>query len=369
MKSEKYNRQKSSKIKTISIRFIYEWMCGCLEKMEKNINGKDGISKYFKNEISRILKECKEKYMKYISCHKDSLELSKERKEFCKCLKKANKEISELSSDVLFLFYNNKKEDKIKKLERLPNLDKKKFDSECEEFSKKIQPINLFQDYSINEKAINSDLEEIEKESKVKSFFSAVLTSKNKERLLQQEILINYSKKVVPFVKKYHKLYKEFLDEHKVDASTSNKFCAIQDMIDFWEKDYSEAKIKKAEINKKYFEKLFNGLMSEASKHRILGASYNMVVLLAQLFPQLPLHLHVYINNKSVTPGFKQNWTEEFTKRFGNINDEKYFFKNIVKMCEESKKIAKNLNDEKNKFDKDIDGLDKIYNYTCTSAL
>lgn len=388
---EKYQEQKS-KIKTVSIGRIYEWVSKFLQELEKEFKEDDQLSRYLKEEIIKKYDDCRKIYLKYVSLRRrHAFEILKVRKELCDELLKVLGHkglLSDLEKNIKTIYMESNltsfnKLDDFKNSDNFNKLDnglKPKMGEINDEEYKKVKTcankvLSLINDYKSNsKKAIEKDLGKIKKETDVTSVISSVMTNKNKishEKEALMPILSDYSDKVVPFVKSNLYTYSEILKGYKINPENSNCFRVISNMIKCWENDYSEDKIEKAKINKKYCRELFLKLESIAEKEGISGTR-EIGLLFTQLATKLVTHLDVYIKENSQKQSkedlqkFIDGWIKEFNKKFGEIKDEKMLLneensENIQEFYKSAKDLAIDFNNEMKKHVNYIHAFNTAY--------
>ncbi len=365
----KYVEQKSNNIKTVSIKHIYEWMSIFLKSIKDAFKkGTDELSKYFKEEVSKTLKECEKEYKEYISSVKDLPNASK-RKKFCEYLETVNEKISKLS----YAFITSRKiirmiidEHKIEGLDNLDSTlekiirDKFKEEKRCKNFinlyhhDKHDGYIECFKRYNNNGESqamLKKDLEKIKKESKVKSYVSNVLTVKNKAKELKKlqeknnrDTLVSYSEKVVPVLKEELGKFENKLKENNLNPKNMKHINAIEHMIEYWGKHYSPEKIKQS--NKSYdtnYCRKIGFKLANIAQANDIKQSNELIAIFTRVLLSLPLTLNEYEKEKD-----KDAWRQGFEHEFA-VNDTKKlltedFINKIPELKGEFSNFAKEIN-------------------------
>lgn len=384
----KYVEQKPSSIKTVSIRRIYEWMHDFLTNIEDAFKkGTDELSKYFKEEVSKILNDCEKEYKDYMSSVKDSPNVSK-RKKFCEYLETINEKISKLS----YVFVMSRKIIRMiihgSEIKDLNNLDSslkniicefQKEDKKCKDFIKLYHHrnnnsyIECFKRYNNGESQamLKKDLEKIKKESKVKSYVSNALTVKNKAKELKKlqeekynrDTLVSYSEKVVPVLKEELDKFKNKLKENNLDPENMKHIKAIEHMIEYWGK-YSPEKIKQS--NKSYdtnYCRKIGFKLADIAQTNGIKQSNELTAIFTRVLLSLPLMLNEYEKEKD-----KDAWRQGFEHEFA-VNDTKKlltedFINKIPELKGEFSNFAKGIN---TRLNSEVLGIAAKFGAICPS--
>ena len=401
---EKYTEQKS-KIKTVSLKTIYEWMFKFLDKMRielKHINRNtikhNILFRYFYDSIKLVLKEYNASYLNYVNGKSNRLIMMKERKKVFENFKKINKFLSAFTS-ILTSMCEEKKEtstlEDFKKSNDYRKLCSNEFGKGFQSFMNRVDDgiyenvVNslsnknnvkgvkeLCKVYTESKKALKND---ITKGSGVQLLASAVLNKKNKEkeskkveernklderrnkRTKEREerrnkrILIDYAEGVIPLINNHTAKLCEVLEKYKINCKESKYGEAINNMLKCWISKYSKGNLEKAVCSKEYCKSLFEELQGYG---KLCGGddNYNLSVLVTQWSGRICMLLNDCVKKKEKldnnvdnlkSDGWYTSWKEfEFNKIVGVIKDEDevFFLDNVKKLKDEIDLENKNFN-------------------------
>lgn len=380
---EKYKEQKS-KIKTVSIRSIYEWLSDFLFEMKLEFKYNNELSMYLKENIIQEYGNCRVLYLKYVSLRRKSvLKILEIRKELCDKLLKLiddkgfinqfKENIKNICVRGMSSFENLeefKESDSFKQLDNKMKLVIDKIsDKDYENFkscaNKVLKLYSVFDNCCDN---LKKDLRKIKEEKSVASFISAIVTNKNKishEKETLTPVLLNYAEEVTTFVKFYFNSYRTILKKYNANSETSNYIKALKEMLNCWDNDYTATKIQEAKVTKKYCRELFKKLINIAKRNGI-DQMYNLTVIMVQLLTKLEVHLKTYFGQENLTEKYVSSWLAEFNKSFGTISgdDQKKFLdkKNMENLYDSIKELLKKYNSDMGKYSKYINEFETVYN-------
>lgn len=387
---KKYEEQKS-KIKTVSIGRIYEWVSEFLLELANKFKENDSLSIHLKEDIIKEYNECKIVYLQYISLRKRyALRAAKARKKLCEQLLKVAEEngfISMFKKTLLLIYWNGIASFKsLEELKESNNMAKmnlnniksviNKINEEAYKKSKVCsnEAAKMIDANEQNIKTLKKDLKKIQKETDVTSVISFVMTNRNKisyEKETLMSVVLDYATNVTSFVKLYLNLYRTYLKKYYInpDSGGSNPngstyVGALTEMLKCWDGDYSAEKIQKAKVTQKYCRELFNKLKSIAKKKGI-DQMYELGILLLQLLTKFKTHLENYLFKKEYAEKNIDFWLAEFNKSFGTVTNDnkdrvlnKENMGNLLKSVDD---LLEKYNSEMYKYRKYINEFDSVY--------